>query len=227
MVADALSRKLAHTSAVITTQKAIQQDLERAGVAVAVGEVAAQLAQLTIKLTLRQHLIDKQHGDLDLVGKRRLIDVNQTEEFSLTANGGLLYHVRLCVPNEEELKIEILTEAHHSPFALHLDSTKMYQDLKRHYWWRNMKHDVAEFVSKCLSCQQVKAPRQKPAGLLQPLSVPEWKWKNITMDFIVGLPRTARGYTIIWVVVDRLTKSAHFLPGKSTYSVDINGLSCT
>ena len=83
-----------------------------------------------------------------------------------------------------------------------------------------MKHDVAEFVSKCLVCQQVKASRQKPARLLQPLSMPEWKWENIVMDFIVGLPRTARGYTVIWVMVDRLTKSVHFLPGKSTYSVD-------
>ncbi|KAA0046107.1 pol protein [Cucumis melo var. makuwa] len=64
----------------------------------------------------------------------------------------------------------------------------------------------------------VKAPRQKPAGLLQPLSVPEWKWENVSMDFITGLPRTLRGFTVIWVVVDTLTKSAHFIPGKSTYT---------
>ena len=83
-----------------------------------------------------------------------------------------------------------------------------------------MKLDVAKFVSKCLVCQQVKAPRQKKAGLLQPLSVPEWKWENIVMGFIMGLLRKPRGYRVIWVVVDRLTKSAHFLLGKSTYSVD-------
>ncbi|KAA0062125.1 pol protein [Cucumis melo var. makuwa] len=94
----------------------------------------------------------------------------------------------------------------------------MYQDLKRVYWWRNMKREVAEFVSKCLVCQQIKAPRQKPAGLLQPLSIPDWKWENVSMDFITGLPRTLRGFTVIWVVVDRLTKSAHFVPGKSTYT---------
>ncbi|XP_022994097.1 uncharacterized protein LOC111489925 [Cucurbita maxima] len=88
----------------------------------------------------------------------------------------------------------------------------MYQDLKQHFWWRSMKKDIAEYVSKCLVCQQVKAPRQKTAGLLQPLSIPEWKWENIAMDFIVGLPKTLKGYTVIWVVVDRLTKSAHFLP---------------
>ena len=83
-----------------------------------------------------------------------------------------------------------------------------------------MKRDVDEFASKCLVCQQVKAPRQKPTGLLKPLSIPEWKSENIAMDFIMRLLRTARGYTFIWVVVDRLTKLAHFLPGKSTYSVD-------
>ncbi|KAA0043069.1 pol protein [Cucumis melo var. makuwa] len=95
---------------------------------------------------------------------------------------------------------------------MHPGSTKMYQDLKWVYWWRNMKREVAEFVSRCLVCQQVKAPRQKPAGLLQPLSIPEWKWENVSMDFITGLPRTLRGFTVIWVVVDRLTKSAHFVP---------------
>ena len=83
-----------------------------------------------------------------------------------------------------------------------------------------MKKDVTEFVSKCLVCQQVKAPRQKTTGMLQPLSIPKWKWENIVIDFIVGLPKTLKGYTIIWVIVDRLTKSAHFLPGKATYTVD-------
>ncbi|KAL0551537.1 hypothetical protein IC582_010626 [Cucumis melo] len=101
---------------------------------------------------------------------------------------------------------------------MHPGSTKMYQDLKQVYWWCNMKREVAEFVSKCLVCQQVKAPRQKPAGLLQLLSIPEWKWENVSMDFITGLPRTLRGFTGIWVVVDRLTKSAHFIMGKSTYT---------
>ncbi|KAL0532314.1 hypothetical protein IC582_031647 [Cucumis melo] len=80
-----------------------------------------------------------------------------------------------------------------------------------------MKREVAEFVSRCLVCQQVKAPRQKTSGL-QPLSIPEWKWENVSMDFITGLSRTLRGFTVIWVVVDRLTKSAHFVPGKSTYT---------
>ncbi|KAA0054820.1 ty3-gypsy retrotransposon protein [Cucumis melo var. makuwa] len=97
----------------------------------------------------------------------------------------------------------------------------MYQDLRRVYWLENMKREVADFISRCFVCQQVKAPRQKSAGLLQPLSVPGWKWESVLMDFITGLPKTLKGYSIIWVVVDRLMKSAHFIPGKSTYTAKI------
>ena len=74
-------------------------------------------------------------------------------------------------------------------------------------------------MSKCLTYQQVKAEHQKLSGKLQPLPIPEWKWERITMDFVVGLPRLRDGYDSIWVIVDRLTKSAHFLPVKATYSV--------
>jgi hypothetical protein len=96
----------------------------------------------------------------------------------------------------------------------------MYKDLKRNFWWKNMRKDIADYVSRCFTCQQVKAEHQKPAGLLQPLPVPEWKWSEISMDFVVGLPRSKRGNDSIWVIVDRLTKSAHFLPVKTTYTAD-------
>src|SRR5262249_30897738 len=82
-----------------------------------------------------------------------------------------------------------------------------------------MKKDVAKFMATCLTCEQVKFEHQRPTGLLQQLSLPEWKWERITMDFVVGLPRTPKGYDSIWVIVDRLTKSAHFLPVKTTYTV--------
>jgi hypothetical protein len=90
--------------------------------------------------------------------------------------------------------------------------------LKTRYWWYGMKRDIAEYVSLCDTCQRVKAEHQRPAGLLQPLKIPEWKWEEIGMDFIVGLPRTQAGYDSIWVIVDRLTKVAHFIPLKTTYS---------
>ncbi|KAL4032651.1 hypothetical protein IC575_005732 [Cucumis melo] len=218
VVADALSRKVSHSAALITRQAPLHRDLERAEIAMSVGAVTMQLAQLTVQPTLRQRIIDAQGNDPYLVEKRGLAEAGQAVEFSLSSDGGLLFERRLCVPSDSAVKTELLSEAHSSPFSMHPGSTKMYQDLKRVYWWRNMKREVAEFVSRCLVCQQVKAPRQKPAGLLQPLSIPKWKWENVSMDFITGLPRTLRGFTVIWVVVDRLTKSAHFVPGKSTYT---------
>ncbi|KAH9744058.1 hypothetical protein KPL70_003528 [Citrus sinensis] len=123
------------------------------------------------------------------------------------------------MPVEEELKAEILREAHESSYSMHPGSTKMYRDLKQIFWWRNMKRDIAAFVSRCLVCQQLKIEHQTPAGTLQMLPIPQWKWEHITMDFLFGLPRSRRGCDCIWVIVDRLTKSAHFLARKSTDNV--------
>ncbi|GJW52045.1 putative reverse transcriptase domain-containing protein [Tanacetum coccineum] len=96
----------------------------------------------------------------------------------------------------------------------------MYQDLKSLYWWPNMKADIATYVSKCLTCAKVKAEHQKSSGLLQQLEIPVWKWERITMYFVSGLSRTPSGYDTIWVIVDRLTKSTHFLPIKKTNSME-------
>jgi hypothetical protein len=84
-------------------------------------------------------------------------------------------------------------------------------DLKELFWWNNMKRLIAKFVSECHTCQRVKAEHQSPAGLMQPLNILEWKWEEIGMDFITGLPLTPKKKDMIWVIVDRLTKSAHFL----------------
>ena len=83
-----------------------------------------------------------------------------------------------------------------------------------------MKREVAEWVSKCLTCQRVKAEHQLPSGLLRPLKIPEWKWEHIAMDFVTGLPRTKTNHDAIWVIIDRLTKSAHFLPINERYIID-------
>ncbi|GJX19995.1 putative reverse transcriptase domain-containing protein [Tanacetum coccineum] len=111
-------------------------------------------------------------------------------------------------------------ESHKSKYSIHPGSDKMYQDLKLLYWWPNMKADIATYVSKCLTCAKVKAEHQKPSGLLQQPEIPVWKWERITMDFVSGLPRTPSGYDTIWVIVDRLTKSAHFLPMKKMDSME-------
>ena len=93
----------------------------------------------------------------------------------------------------------------------------MYQDLKQRFWWTRMKREIAKYVSECDICKRVKASHLRSAGLLQPLTIPSGKWEDISMDFIVGLPKTSKGYDSIWVIVDRLTKSAHFLPVKTIY----------
>ena len=97
----------------------------------------------------------------------------------------------------------------------------MYQDMKRTFWWPNMKREVAEHAAHYLTCQQVKAEHMHPVGVLRPLDILEWKWESIGMDFVMGLPRTHGGLDTIWVIVDRLTKSAHFLAIKSKWSVEV------
>lgn len=138
-------------------------------------------------------------------------------DFSEARDGTILFQERVCIPNDEGIKRQVLEEAHKSNFSVHLGSTKMYHDLKKAYWWPGMKTDIAEFVAQCLVCQRVKVEHQRPAGMLQPLEIPEWKWKSIAMDFVVGLPHTQSGYDSIWVIVDRLTKSAHFIPVMASY----------
>nr|GEU86548.1 reverse transcriptase domain-containing protein [Tanacetum cinerariifolium] len=96
----------------------------------------------------------------------------------------------------------------------------MYQDMKKLYWWPNMKADIAAYVSKCLTCAKVKAEHQRPSGLLVQPKIPEWKWDNITMDFFTKLPKSSQGYDTIWVIVDRLTKSAIFTPIRKTDPMD-------
>ncbi|GJU42451.1 reverse transcriptase domain-containing protein [Tanacetum coccineum] len=111
-------------------------------------------------------------------------------------------------------------ESHKSKYSIHPGSDKMYHDLKKLYWWPNMKAIIAEYVSKCLTCSRVKAECQKPSGLLVQPEIPMWKWERITMDFVTKLPKTSTGHDAIWVIVDRLTKSAHFIPIRATDSME-------
>ena len=84
-----------------------------------------------------------------------------------------------------------------------------------------MKKDIEDYVSKCLACQQVKTERQRPAGLLKPLLIPAWKWQDITMDFVTKLPITPKKNDAVWIIVDRLTKSAHFIPFQVSQSTEV------
>jgi hypothetical protein len=129
----------------------------------------------------------------------------------------LWYKGRICVPDIKEIKNLILLEAHDFAYSIHPRGNKKYQDIKVSYLWYGMKHEVAEYMALCDPRQRVKAEHQRLTRLLQPLKVPEWKWEKVSMDFIVGIPRTQRGYDSIWVIIDRLTKVAHFIPVKTTY----------
>ena len=124
------------------------------------------------------------------------------------------------VPQLTNFREEILKEFHCSHFSVHPCGTKMYRDLSHQYYWRWIKQHVGDFVQRCLTCQQVKAEHQKPAGLLQPLEVAKWKWEHVKMDFVTHLSRTQRRYDVVWVIVDQLTKLTHFLAMRMTFTVE-------
>ncbi|GJY09447.1 putative reverse transcriptase domain-containing protein [Tanacetum coccineum] len=114
----------------------------------------------------------------------------------------------------------IMHESHKSRYSIHPGSDKMYLDLKKLYWWLNMKAIIVEYVGKCLTCSRVKEECQKPSGLLVQPEIPMSKWERITMDFVTKLPKTSTGHDIIWVIVDHLTKSAHFIPTRETDNME-------
>jgi hypothetical protein len=173
--------------------------------------------EIEITPTLEQEIRKGQLEDEKLKEIADNVVIGKSPGFRLDEDGTLWFGKRICVPEIKAIRDAILREAHESAYSIHPGSTKMYQDLKEKYWWVGMKKEVAEYVAICDICQRVKAEHQRPAGLLQPMKIPEWKWEEVGMDFIVGLPRTKSGYDSIWVIVDRLTKVAHFLPVKTTY----------
>nr|GEU94912.1 putative reverse transcriptase domain-containing protein [Tanacetum cinerariifolium] len=131
-----------------------------------------------------------------------------------------------CIKNQSllpffgNLRDLIMHESHKSKYSIHSGSDKMYQDLKKLYWWPNMKAIITEYVGKYLTCSRVNAECQKPSDLLVQPEIPMWKWKRITMDFVTKLPKTLNGHDTIRVIVDRLTKSAHFIPTEETDSME-------
>ena len=170
------------------------------------------LIGLKIESRLRQMIKEAQKRDEKLSNIVERVQRGNGKEYMLANDGALYYRDRLCVPDSNDLKRSVMDEAHLTKYTMHAGGNKMYRALKQHYWWSGMKKDISEYVAKCLTCQQVKAEHQIPSGLLQPISIPEWKWDEITMDFVTGLPLTRTKHDAVWIIVDRLTKSAHFLP---------------
>jgi len=207
VVADALSRKSLFALRAMNVHLSVLPD-------------NVLVAELKAKPLLIHQIREAQKVDDELVAKRAECVLNKESEFRMDDDDCLRFRSRLCVPRNSELISMILNEAHSGRMSIHPGSTKMYNDLKRQFWWHGMKRDISDFVSRCLICQQVKAEHQVPSGLLQPIMIPEWKWDRVTMDFVSGLPLSASKKDAIWVVVDRLTKSAHFIPVRTDFSLD-------
>nr|GEU40079.1 putative reverse transcriptase domain-containing protein [Tanacetum cinerariifolium] len=140
--------------------------------------------------------------------------------FEKRDDGGVYFFDRVWIPLVGGIRKLIMDEAHTSRYSVHLGADKMYYDLRDLYCWPGMKRDIAEYVSKCLTCSKIKAERQKPSGLLQQPEILEWKSEKITMDLVTKLPKSSSGHDAIWVVVDRLTKSAHFIPIREDYKIE-------
>ncbi|WVZ85169.1 hypothetical protein U9M48_032119 [Paspalum notatum var. saurae] len=216
VVADALSRR-AHCNVIEArpTARVICWEMNEIEMPT---ELPPELYSLSIEPTIRDLVIAAQKQDTSMAHIREGIAEEKRDCFTLDDQGILWFKNRLVVPKDMELRKKILDEAHTSILTMHPGSNKMYQDLKQKFWWTRMKREIAKYVSECHVCKQVKADHLKPAGMLQPLNIPAWKWEDIHMDFVVGLPRTQKGYDSIWVIIDRFTKSAHFIPVKTSYT---------
>ncbi|GJX67606.1 reverse transcriptase domain-containing protein [Tanacetum coccineum] len=172
---------------------------------------------MTLKSSIKDRILAAQKEASDeSVGLQKGLD----EMIELRNDGALYYLDRIWVPLKGDIRTLIMDEAHKSKYSVHSGADKMYYDLRDRYWWSGMKKDIAVYVSRCLTCLKVKVEHQRPSGLLHQPEIPEWKCEGIAMDFVTKLPRTSSGHDIIWVIVDRLTKSAHFLPMREDYKMD-------
>ncbi|GJY83890.1 putative reverse transcriptase domain-containing protein [Tanacetum coccineum] len=155
-----------------------------------------------------------------LIENAKFPEAIRTEKLEPRTDGTLCLNGRSWLPCYGDLRTVIMHKSYKSKYSIHPGSDKMYHDMKKLYWWPNMKADIATYVSKCLTCAKVKAEHQRPSGLLVQPKIPEWKWDNITMDFVTKLPKTSQGYDTIWVIIDWLTKSAIFTPMRETDPLD-------
>jgi hypothetical protein len=180
------------------------------------------LGYISVEPTLHEKIVMAQMGDKGVQVIKEMLEqkVDKYKCFRQDSKGVLWFEDRLVVPKNPELRKQILDEAHLSKFSMHPGSNKMYHDLRSLYWWTRMKREFTKYISECDTCQRVKDSHLKVAGTLQPLPIPSWKWEDLSMDFIVGLPNTSRHHDSIWVIMDRLTKTAHFLPVHTTHRAE-------
>jgi hypothetical protein len=193
VVADALSRR-SHLN-MLATRKLLPEFCEEFK-KLNLGWVSnTEVIAMEVDSMLEHDIRKGQLEDAKIEEIKERIKEDKAPRFSVDDQGTLWYKKRLCVPNIKEIRELILREAHDSAYSIHPGSIKMYHDLKSRYWWYGMKRAIADYVALCDNCQRVKAERQRSTGLLQPLKILEWKWEEISINFIVGFPKTQSSET--------------------------------
>jgi hypothetical protein len=196
-VVDALSRRVHLMHATVVSMH--QSDLKRR----ILDDLVTDQHYLQVKESLQQ-------GDVQ----------QKIKEYEIKEDGLLMHKNRIYVPSSRELRNLVLKEMHDVPYVGHPGYQKMITTVRSQFFWPGMKKDVVDYIARCMECQKVKVEHRHPVGLLQPLPIPEKKWEVITIDFITKLPRTTRQHDSIMVVVEKLTKAAHFVPVKTTHTMD-------
>ncbi|GJW22748.1 putative reverse transcriptase domain-containing protein [Tanacetum coccineum] len=210
-----------HESVIFTGHKSLRI-FRPIGVGICTKEVGSSvLAIMSVRFTTIPEMILAAQGEAfkqENVLAERLHGLDHQMERK--EDGSLYFMDRIWVPLVGDVRMVILDKAHKSKYSVHPGADKMYYDLRDMYWWPRIKRDIATYVSKCLTCAKVKAEHQRPSSLLQQPEIPEWKWDGIAMDLITKLPRSRSGHDAIWVIVNRLTKSAHFLAIREDFNME-------
>ena len=175
VVADTLSRNSLHISALMVKEMELIEQFRDISLVCEVTPGSEKLGMLKLTSQLLEDIKEGQKIDLELVDRLTLINQGKEVDFRIDRNGIMIFRDRVCVLDMSELKWSILEEGHKSSLSLHPRATKMYQDLMKMFWWTGMKKDAAAFMCACLVCQKSKVEHQKSFGLMQPLSIPEWK----------------------------------------------------
>jgi hypothetical protein len=195
VVADALSRKAScHCLMMKTSDITLCQEMEKLNLGITQHGTSNHLR---LESVLLQRIIDTQRNDEGMKHIHEKIEADKANCFRRDDQGVAWFNNRIVVPKNEEIRQQILDGAHLSRYSIHPRSTKMYHDLKQHYWWTKMKIEIAHYVARYDTCRHVKALHMKAAGTLQSLPIPTWKWEDISIYFIMGLPRAVKGYDSI------------------------------
>jgi len=220
VVADALSRKRMHISVMMVKELELIEKLMDMNLGIQLSGDCIRCGVLTLTSDVLGTIREQQKDDAELQQFVSWIGTEKGKNYRIGIDGILRFRDRVCVLGDWRLRKQILEEGHKSRLSIHLGMTKMYHDLKQSFWWNGMKTDIADFVASCLVCQKAKIEHQRPGGTLESLDIPQWKWDSVAMDFVTHLPKSARGHDSIWVIVDRLTKCAHFLAINQKWSMD-------